>query len=263
MTPESVQGLMDAGFSIRKIARMYKVHHTKITRYILKHNLEWYVAFDEDTLESKMLWNYDENYRIIKCKYGYESKEECMRDVVSQFVQDFDPNEITSKLLKEYRCVESYIYTLHTNLQSFYDYYGLDGDFISYSRESKLGMYTRLGHEFERLVERVLTEKGENFIKQKTVKNCRPDFVVENHWYDAKLSRSTSFNKGCETLKKYRKHANYLTIIYGLHDTSLEDDWAEFVHISEYLPFLSTKLQRDINAFLNKVSSLRFGEVSR
>lgn len=262
MTSEIIQELMDAGLSIRKIAEKFNVHHSKISRIITRFNLEWYVAFDEVCNEHPKLWNFDEDYRISRSDFGYFSKHECMQDAVSQFVSDHDPDEITSQLLKKFRSIESYIYCLFDNLQAFYDYYELDGMYISYSRESKLGTYSRLGHEFERLVERVLKESGVYFDRQPTIADCRPDFVNGEVWYDAKLSRSTVLNRGCETIEKYRKYTDYLTIIYGIDDTEADDPRANFIHISQYKQSVSKTLQRDIDAFIDKANMIRFGDVA-
>ncbi|MFJ7665305.1 hypothetical protein ACIQXW_23385 [Lysinibacillus sp. NPDC097162] len=262
MTAENIQDLMDAGLSIRKIAEKFKVHHSKISRIIARFNLEWYIAFDEFHTEHPKLWNFDEDYRISKCEFGYLSKYECMQDVISKFVSDHEPDEITSQLLKKHRIVESYIYCLFDNLQAFYDYYKLDGMYISYSRQSKLGTYSRLGHEFERLVERALKDSGVYFDRHPTIEDCRPDFVSGEVWYDAKLSRSTVLNRGCETIEKYRKHTDYLTIIYGIDDTVAADPRATFVHISQYKQFVSVTLQREIDAFIRKANMIKIGDVA-
>lgn len=81
-----------------------------------------------------------------------------------------------------------------------------------------------------------------------------------NTWIDAKLSRSTALSYGCETIEKYRKHTDWLVIVYAIHDTEADDDRATFVHITEYKPYVSDELQRKIDAFIRRASEVKFGE---
>lgn len=116
-----------------------------------------------------------------------------------------------------------------------------------------------LGHDFELLVEEVLTEVFGDIQVKPVIEGNIPDFVFGGTWFDAKLSRSTSLAPGCRTIQKYRRHTDKLTIIYALHDTDHSDSRATFVHISEYYPLISTHLQRKIDAFIRKASEVRFG----
>lgn len=258
---ESVQELLDAGFNTSEIATQLNTYRQKIDRIIKNHQLEIYVAFDEHVPKQQILWTFYEDFRVVKSNQGvgYVDKLEAMRDAISEFVRTFDPDEITSKLLKRYRHIESYVYKLHNTLENFYSFYGLCGDFISYTRESKLGMYARLGHEFDRLVGEIFSYLSYECLSQVSVGDSRPDYIINNRWYDAKLSRSTAFNRSCQTIKKYRKHTDHLTIIYALDDTATDDPRVDFVYIAEYKPYVSDELGRKIDAFIRKASEVKYG----
>lgn len=261
ISAEQIQSLLDVGNSVTQVASILNVHHEVIRRIVDKHNLEIYVAFDEQLPQPPITWNISDDFRVVKSGggVGYDIKEDAIRDAVSEFVMAFDPDEITSKLLKEYRHIESYVYLLHVSLADFYAFYNLDGDFIAYSQESKRGLYTRLGHEFQRLVTELYDEIPLSRHPTRGYGESIPDYISGKTWIDAKLSKSTALNVGCETITKYRKHTDHLVIIYAIDDTTATDARAKFVHVSEYYPYISAELQRKIDAFVRKASAIKFG----
>lgn len=111
---------------------------------------------------------------------------------------------------------------------------------------------SKQGKEFEYLVEEVLKEVYKKIptTQKEVAKGCIPDFVIDDRWYDAKRSRSTALGPNCNTIEKYRKHTDYLTIIYALHDTEEYDDRANFTCITEYYPYISDELKRKCNDFI-------------
>ena len=152
----------------------------------------------------------------------------------------------------------------YPNRLSLYKTYGLHPLMLN----GGLGMVRnkalmKLGRIFESLVGEVLAELFTEVQPHPHIDNCIPDFVVGETWYDAKLSRSTVFSPGCETIDKYRKHTDYLVIIYALHDTDSSDDRAKFVHINELRPLVTPRIQRKIDAFIRKATEVRFGESNR
>lgn len=262
ITAKQVQSLLDAGYGVNRISILLNTHHEKISRMIRKNKLEIYVAFDERLPQPPVTWIIEsENFRVRKSDsiVGYRNKEDAMRDAISEFVRTFDPDEITSQLLKEFRYIERYVYTLHNGMADFLNYYDLSGDMISYSRESKLGLLMRLGCEFERLVKEIFDYLSYDYVSKYSVDNCRPDFVVGSTWYDAKLSKSTVHNNGCETLEKYTKHTDALTIIYAIDDSHTIDDRCDFISIEDYKPHISTELRRKVDAFVRKAEAVRYG----
>jgi hypothetical protein len=69
----------------------------------------------------------------------------------------------------------------------------------------------RAGHRFEEILGEIFQDLGVNFQKYEHEK-WRPDFVVGNHWIDAKLSQYTVFSAG--TIEKYEPHCDELTIVF-------------------------------------------------
>lgn len=263
MTPELIQSFMDAGKTLSEISRYFDVHHQIISRIIKRHNLEWYEAFDEEAEEGSKLWFYDDQFKLFKSEYGYENKEDCMRDAIGEFVHQYDPDEITIELLKSYRHIEQYSYKIFGSLPEMYKYFGIDKTAVEYSMNKRTRACASWGHLFEELVAEVFSELNYRYERRRRINDCVPDFIVGDSWYDAKLSRNTAFNSSCQTIEKYRKHTDYLTIIYALHDTEKDDERATFVHITEIKPLVSPHLQRKIDAFIRKASEVRFGESNR
>lgn len=263
MPLDEIQSLMDAGMTVSQIARHYGTHHNKISRLIERHNLEWYVAFDEAPINSKEYWYYDDRFKLYKANYGYENKKDCIVDAIGEFLCQYDPDEITIHLLEEFRHIRHYAYEVFGTLPKMYEYYGIDKSSVEYSMNKKARACANWGHKFDSLVKEVFDELSYDYECHKKFGDSIPDYVVGDCWYDAKLSRSTSFSWSCTTLDKYAKHTDHLTIIYALHDTEADDDRATFVSITEYKPFVSAELQRKIDDFIRKASEVKFGASNR
>lgn len=258
MNMEQIQTFLDAGYSSNRIAKYYGVHHSKIDRIIRRHGLEIYEAFDENGGEVTT-WDFDDDFKPYKTSGGYMDKTECMLDAIAEFIRKHDPDEITIELLKKYRYIERYSYKIFGNLPTMYEYFNVDKSAVEYSMNKKVRACAIQGHDFQILVKKVFDELLMPYVYEQKYSECRPDFRWEDQWYDAKLSRSTALNPSCETIEKYRKHTDYLTIIYAIDDTTATDDRASFVHISEYYPYISSELQREIDAFIRKASQVKFG----
>jgi len=255
---EQIQSFLDAGYSSNRIAKYYGVDHTKIDRIIRRYSLEKYEAFDENT-KKIAAWDYDEDFKLYKTEDGCMSKEECMVDAIAEFIRQHDIDDITIELLKEYRHIETYSYKVFGSLPKMYEYFGIDKTAVEYSMNKRARSLAALGHEFQRLVKEIYDEIPLSRHSTRGYGDSVPDFISGNTWLDAKLSKSTVFNRGCNTLEKYRKHTDYLVIIYALDDTTATDDRATFVHITEYYPYISVELQRKIDAFIHKASEVKFG----
>ncbi len=263
MTLEQIQAFLDAGYSANRIAKYFGVDHKRIDRLIKYNGLEKYIAFDEIEKYKPSFWMYDENFKIGKSEYGYADRLDCIRDAIGEFLRLYDPDEITIPLLEKHRHIRHYSYELFGSLPAMYKYYGIDKTAVEYSMNKKARSCATHGHIFQKLVKKVFDELCTSYLYEQKVDGCRPDFISEGYWYDAKLSRSTAFNKSCETIDKYSKHTDYLTIIYAIDDTNADDDRANFVHITEYYPYISEGLRRKIDAFIRKASEVKFGESNR
>ena len=73
-----------------------------------------------------------------------------------------------------------------------------------------LSVFTRYGHEFERILGGILAELQYSFVKYEH-EQYKPDFVIGKHWIDAKLSVWT---KTTEMVEKYEPHCEQLSIIF-------------------------------------------------
>lgn len=151
-------------------------------------------------------------------------------------------------------------YTVRRNLYKTYDVNPL---MISTASFVKMRHLMDLGNEFEDIAYEVLSEIYADVDRHFVKGNCRPDFVINGEWIDAKLARSTALTPGNITISKYSKQTDHLTIIYALHDTEADDDRATFVNITEYKPFVSAELQRKIDDFIQKASEVKFGASNR
>lgn len=162
------------------------------------------------------------------------------------------------------RQIEKLICNEYGTIESYRKVYGIDMRLLDIPIvKVNARRFLDLGSEFEQLSYATLSTLYKPIIYQKKVADCIPDFIIGDCWYDAKLSRSTALNPRCETIEKYRKHTDYLTIIYAIDDTTATDDRATFVHITEYYPYISAELQREIDAFIRKATEVKFGESNR
>lgn len=118
--------------------------------------------------------------------------------------------------------------------------------------------FSKLGMEFEHIVEKVLEKSNLPFTKYNSgIRGCKPDFIISStHWLDAKLSEHTVFNS--ETITKYEKHVEKLTIVYLRKTSQLE--WRRFVtpktelvHISFLLKDLPIEERTYFEEELNKL----------
>lgn len=114
----------------------------------------------------------------------------------------------------------------------------------------------QLGHDFQALVSEVYDEITLARSEQTHIQDSIPDFISGDTWLDAKLSKSTA---SATTIRKYRKHTDWLIIVYALEDGSKPLDGAIYKHISEYYPLISVELQRKIDAFIRRATEVRWG----
>lgn len=123
---------------------------------------------------------------------------------------------------------------------------------------------SRQGHVFENVLAEIFTEIGYKFERTPEINGCHPDFVMGNHWIDAKLSEWTVHLADCETIKKYRPHCEKLTIVYlrGKSSKTLEyrkESDFTLMHISELLKQLPmdkrSHFQSKLGSILQKLNA--------
>src|SRR5690606_26093825 len=118
----------------------------------------------------------------------------------------------------------------------------------------------RLGLEFQALVKEVYDEITLARTEQTRIEDCIPDFISGFTWLDAKLSKSTAT---VDNIRKYRKHTDWLIIVYAIDDGAKPIDGAIYAQVSEYYPLNTGELKRRIDAFIRKAMEVRFGESNR
>lgn len=84
-----------------------------------------------------------------------------------------------------------------------YDDYRTDTDLASY-----------YGYQFEGIVGEILDELGIPYQRGIKINGCVPDFVTPDGWIDAKLSRWSIAMPDNDTVPRYEKECDALTIIY-------------------------------------------------
>lgn len=112
---------------------------------------------------------------------------------------------------------------------------------------------SRDGHKFEEILGEILGDLGVNFRKYEH-ERWRPDFVVGNHWIDAKLSQWTVFNS--DTVENYEPHCEELTIIFLRGDKEFDKKLTgktRMVNVYALLKNLSEDKQRLYNQNLADV----------
>jgi len=128
------------------------------------------------------------------------------------------------------------------------------------STKQKRREVQQLGLEFQALVKDIYDEITLARTEQTRIEDCIPDFISGFTWLDAKLSKSTAT---VANIRKYRKHTDWLIIVYAIDDGAKPIDGAIYTHVSEYYPLITDELKRKIDAFIRKATEVRFGESNR
>lgn len=228
-------------------------------------NKDFHNDYHVDTLNVKIANLELAGYDVRKCKGIIKQiKMDMHIDAVEKFIDETCVSEI-AKIQPRYVTENSKLeYSIRCCFGSWNNFYLLNGidtklttDNYSFHRRKAL---VQLGNRFEKIVHEVLTFIDDDVITDHYIGNCRPDFVINDEWYDAKLSKSTVIYPKCQTIEKYRKHTDSLTIIYAIDDTDdLQgyDEFADFVHITVYYPYIPAELQREIDEFIESVKRVK------
>lgn len=124
-------------------------------------------------------------------------------------------------------------------------------------------MASAYGFKFEELVAEILTELDIRFRREPAINGCHPDYVVGDHWIDAKLSEWTIRAPDCETVKKYEPHCGKLSIYYlrgygngdGITKISEKTTLYPVTSLIERLPEPERKIYEDkANELLNELT---------
>lgn len=284
-----VQELIDEGYSVNHVASILGVHSETLRRFVAKHNIEIYVAFDEvvshhatDVDLAELIYISD-NFRVsideeklrelqavslVDRRKLQQLINERKADAIDAWIRQYEPSEISNAVIGSNVHIDYYIRQVFGSYPAFRKAYGIDVRMLDTYDKTPGDIARRLGYEFESLVAEVLAElnapRTPIASQASQSDGSRPDFVINNHaWVDAKLSRSTAFAPGCKTLDKYAKQAGTLTIIYAIKDCVRKDPRAEFVHVMSLVPLMSEALRDKTIAFVKKAKEVRYGKRNR
>lgn len=251
-------GYVDDYYYISKkeiINYLYEIHHIS-EDYLMK--------FDHELFLNLISLLKDANYddvdirRILR-----QAISELLDESLSKLVFEVDPDDLWKYWKdgkKENRKLNNRIVKKYGSIAEFYRAFNINKKLLSgYSFKGRK-ILMEMGLEFERLMKSVFEEIGISYTYQSRVGKCIPDFILEDCWVDAKLSKSTALNNGVNTIEKYRRHTDALTIIYAIDDESNVSSYehlANFVCVTEYYPFLSAETQRKIDDFISKVKRIK------
>jgi hypothetical protein len=93
---------------------------------------------------------------------------------------------------------------------------GLDYDLVREDHNTT----SLMGIKFERILDGVMSEVGIDFSKGRG-STLRPDYIVDNKWFDAKLSQWTVYH--CDTVEKYEPHCKMLTLVFMRGDADMDE----------------------------------------
>lgn len=280
---KEVQELLDAGLGISKVASKLNVHHQTLRRFIDKHDLEFYVPFDEIPVQFLPVSELMEcvyirdDFKVVLdierlnnlsalCGYSVSYLKSAIKpfvrdlekDALSEFVCSLDFDEVNNNNITRYRHIVYYIYNHYEGLEEFREMYGIDFDLVSFSSHNSRSFFANAGHKFEYLVGKVLRELYGSAVNDSYFEEgCKPDFVVNNRWVDAKLSKSTILSPSCETVEKYSKVTQKLTIIFCIDDAIDVDlskySHVDFIHVTDLFPYISDELVKEISELKKEV----------
>ncbi len=159
------------------------------------------------------------------------------KDALDEFYRHEFPDNIKSSFVEseEYKHVWGYIKSVYGSVRKLMEFYGTPSEiFVDYDYCGWDGVSIQKGHTFESIVKDMLEVIFDNVQYHAIFDGCRPDFVIGDRWYDAKLSAYAPFHPKNTMLERYLKNTNDLTIIYAKRKRSpYKRSGAKFIHVSE------------------------------
>lgn len=204
-------------------------------------------------------------YFLSDAEFNRVSKSlywELRRDAIDNFYRynfPFDKVSI-SNLVKEHRHLQRGIEKIYGSAKRMLSFYKTPYDqFI----DRNAGASVRRGHLFEQKLGEILRAVyGVSAVNSQVwTDGCRPDFIVNGRrWIDAKLSSYTIHDTRCDTITKYRKHTDDLTIYFARGDRSgFDTGGCKLRHVSALYPLLQRAGRTDLidamETFINAVET--------
>lgn len=179
----------------------------------------------------------DDDFRNLTSEIIYELE----KDALDYYYRDHFPDGMKFEYIRNNGFYHLRMYLKRHYNDSFHvmlsEYRTKYETFVDRRKDHVEGLQKRqtLGRYFEDICGQVLDALyGESNVRKQVVfGDCHPDFVINGGWYDAKLSQSTVYHRGCDTLEKYAKHTDKVTIIYAL-GAKMNKDYGSYrmLHIS-------------------------------
>lgn len=185
-------------------------------------------------------------------------REDFRMRALEKFVEDNDEDFLSDYGNYRNTIIRHYIRKEFGGMKGFQEAFNISRNLNPYRSSNGLSFFTEAGRRFEALVKRCFNESKTYVDDSFYIDGCHPDFVHGEDWFDAKLSKSTAFSPSCETIEKYTKHADYLTLIYAVDDMpddevpSLEDN-VKLVDVFDYFPHIPDSLRNEIGGLIAEV----------
>jgi len=239
----------------------------------VKQALIEYGIYDSNGIPTKLellrCFYIDENYsvkvnpyeKVILCDSYFISENEfnrlakeimpdLKRDAVDEFYRNEFPENTKYTFFEsgKYKHLQTYIKTEYGGLREMMEFYGTPSHiFVDYDYHKRNGESIKQGHIFEQIVLEILSALYEGVQYHIKVGDCIPDFVIDNRWYDAKLSRYVTFQKDNSTIERYLKHTEDLTFIYAKDKCKpFGSKGAKFIHVSYFYDELKEIGRQDL-----------------
>lgn len=204
-------------------------------------------------------------YNLSEVRFKSLTREllyELKKDALDEFYRNEFPDNLKHAFMErsEYKHLWSYMQSLYGGLQNFLEAYGTPSHiFVTYDYDRWNGDSIQNGHTFEALVKEVLESLHNNVKYHSLVNGCRPDFIVDSRWLDAKLSYSTVIHPRSTVIDRYTAQTDDLTIIYAKRPRKpFVHNEVKFIHISEFYDDLTivgnVELVDRIKSFVSNVN---------
>ena len=220
------------------------------------------VVFDEEFAQHIANVTGNSISEIRSLTHG-DIKKQWELDALGEFVRDHDDDFLSLyQSYRDHNHIRYYFRCHFGKVREFRKAFGIDFRLHPWNSRTGVASAIQDGFRFEALVKRCFDAVGTEIRTDCRIDNCRPDFVAaDSHWLDAKLSKSTSFS-GSETIEKYTKHADFLTLIYAIDDMPDDrvpdiDDNVSLVHVLDYFEDLPDDLAAEIQRFIDDVITRR------
>lgn len=217
--------------------------------------VDWEVRLNKEYFNELLgVYNINEEYLM---KLVNEHKEEVVLNLLSEFALNH-PDKFYDEYFKKlkHHSLRYFIYKKFGDFSKARAFFGVPDELTLIDRPYLLKL-SSLGREFEGLLEKWLFE---DLDRQVNIDDCRPDFVDGSLWIDAKLSKSTAFYSGVETIPKYSEKVEKVLIIYAVDDMlgipTLPEN-VEIKHISEFYEEIEKEGVEEINEFIKRVEFIK------